>query len=280
MYQYNHLENVSFHEMSECLNLAFSDYSLPIHLDESQLAGLFSASGVDRALSFGAFSHGTLVGFMFNSCGLYQGRRAAFDVATGVIPSHRGNRVFANLFSLALQTMKQRGIEQYYLEVLQHNEGAVSLYKRHGFSIAREFIVLSGSAQESAKPSARVQYADFSAFDFHQAADTKRNCPSYEHSDAMLQLHPHLYAVAYIKEPRLSAWCIFAKASGQIFQLGWNRIEDLREIIQSLQTRYPHITVKNIDRSHSELLEMLLSLSFNVIAAQYEMVQNICKSSI
>lgn len=271
MYQYQNLEGVSFHEISQCLNAAFSDYAIPVHLSETDLSGLFSASGIDRSLSFGAFFEGQLVGCMLNSRGIYQGYQAAFDVATGVIPDHRGKQVFAGLFALAQQAMKQSQIERYYLEVLQQNTPAISLYKRHGFSITREFVVFSGSAPQGGQLPERVQYTSFSAFDAPKNG-VSRNEPSYEHSDNLLRSCPDLYDVAYIKAQNISAWCVFEKSTGQILQFGWDCIQDLREIVQWLLARYPTVIVKNIASTERQLLDMLTSLPFQIAAKQYEMV--------
>ena len=273
MYQYKSLDKISLSEISQCMNLAFSDYAVPIHLTEAELSNLFWVSGVDRDLSYGAFFHGTLVGFMLNSCGLYQGHRAAFNVATGVIPLHRDNQVFTNLLFSVQHVLRENQIERYYLEVLQQNERAISLYERQVFSITRELFVLSSSVSSGILPSNRVKYACFSAFDFSQVFDTNRNIPSYEHSDHVLKLHPHLYNVAYVKKRRVSAWCVFSNTTGQLFQLGWSSIHDLSEIVQSMLTRYPHVIAKNIEASQQEILKMLNGLQFKVVAKQYEMIQ-------
>ena len=55
MYQYKSLDKISLSEISQCMNLAFSDYAVPIHLTEAELSNLFWVSGVDRDLSYGAF---------------------------------------------------------------------------------------------------------------------------------------------------------------------------------------------------------------------------------
>lgn len=273
MYQYQNLEGISLDDMSQCLNSAFSDYSLPICLGAKELSELFAASGVDRAVSFGAFLDGALVGFVFNSCGLYQGHRAAFDVATGIVPAHRGKRIVSNLFALTQQALKQHQIKQYYLEVLQKNERAIALYKRRGFSATREFVVLSGSGQAGCRAPERVRYSSFEAFDFQQTAGLHRNNPFYEHSDYILKLHPERCEVAYLQEQRLSAWCVFARTTGQILQLGWDSIPALGEVVQALLHRYSRITVKNIDSKQQQVLALLDSLSFKVVAKQYEMVR-------
>ena len=272
MYHYQNLERVSLQDISRCLNAAFSDYAVPVHLSETDLSGLFLAGGIDRNLSFGAFFEGQLVGFILNSRGIYQGYRAAFDVATGVIPEHRGKQIFAGLFALARQAMERYQIQRYYLEVLQQNISAISLYQRHGFSITREFVVFSGSASSESQLPEEIQYTAFSAFDFSAAGGIHRNEPSYEHTDSLLHLCPDLYDVAYIKKRNISAWCVFEKRTGQILQFGWNRIQDLRKIVQWLLACYPSVTVKNIDSTERQILDMLESLSFRIVAKQYEMV--------
>ena len=271
MYHYQNLEHVSLRDISRCLNAAFSDYSVPVRLSEVDLSGLFLASGIDRRLSFGAFFEGQLVGCMLNSRGIYQGCRATFDVATGVIPEHRGKQVFAGLFDLARQTMKQYQIQRYYLEVLQQNTPAISLYKRHGFSITRGFVVFSGSTSQKSQLPERVQYTTFSEFDPPKDG-ISRNEPSYEDSDNLLWLCPELYDVAYIKAQNVSAWCVFERRTGQILQFGWEHIQDLREVVQWLLGRYPFVTVKNIESTERQLLDMLASLPFQIVAKQYEMV--------
>lgn len=272
MYHYQNLEYVSLQDISGCLNAAFSDYALPVHLSEADLSGLFLAGGIDRSLSFGAFFEGQLVGCMLNSRGIYQGYRAAFDAATGVIPEHRGKQVFAGLFAFARRTMKQYQIQRYYLEVLQQNTPAISLYHRHGFSVTRELVVFSGSALPGSQLPERVQYTAFSAFAFPKTDGVHRNEPSYEHTDSLLRLCPDLYDVAYIEAQHISAWCVFEKGNGQIMQFGWERIQDLREIVQWLLARYPSVTVKNVDSKERQLLDMLASLPFRMVARQYEMV--------
>ena len=272
MYDYQNLEHVSLQDIAQCLNAAFFDYAIPVRLSEAELSGLFLASGIDRSLSFGAFFEGRLVGCMLNSRGIYQGYRSAFDVATGVIPEHRGKQVFAGLFALARQTMQQYQIQRYYLEVLQQNTPAIALYQRHGFSVTRGFAVFSGSASTGSHLPEEVQYTAFSAFDFSKTDRIHRNEPSYEHADSLLCLCPDLYDVAYIKAQEISAWCVFAKRTGQILQFGWDRIQDLQKIVQWLLVRYPSVIVKNIDFTERQLLDMLTSLPFRMIARQYEMV--------
>ena len=62
MYRYEPIEGLPLAELAECLNLAFSDYYLPVRLNESALAGICKASRVDEKLSFAAFQGEQMVG--------------------------------------------------------------------------------------------------------------------------------------------------------------------------------------------------------------------------
>ena len=117
----------------------FSDYYLPIQLNAAVLAGICKASGVDEKLSFAAFQEEKMVRALLHSRGVYRGKTVLFDVAAGVVPEHRGRKVFTNLFSLAEQEAKRQGVEACCLEVLQQNEKAIALYQKQGFSVCREF---------------------------------------------------------------------------------------------------------------------------------------------
>lgn len=275
MYDYRNLEHVSDYEFAECLNLAFSDYYIPIRLTEEELPHFFKASGVDKKLSFGAFSGRQMVGFILNSCNIYYGQKAVFDVGTGVIPEHRGKKVFTNLLAFAERELKFQGIKRYYLEVLQQNDRAVSLYKRQGFSIVREFSVLRACDLSEKTACANVQYAEYSNFDFQKAGQCYFLSPSYEHSTNVLKLNPDFYQIAYTDHDGVSAFCVFSKRNGQILQLGYRNIQDLQQIIQSLLSTFHELTAKNIDVKEAAVLEMLYSVGFQQVVKQFEMVKEL-----
>lgn len=86
MYEFKPLTLVSYKDITECFNLSFSDYSLPAQLSEADLEKQFTASDVNMSLSFGAFCHGKMIGFIINSCNTYNGVIVVFDVATAIVP--------------------------------------------------------------------------------------------------------------------------------------------------------------------------------------------------
>lgn len=279
MYRFQSLKEVSYAEITDCFNLAFSDYALPTQLTKDQMKALFIGSGVDKELSFGAFLDDQMVGFILNSCSIYHHQKAVFDVGTGVVPSHRGNKVFTKLFSYAKQELLKHGIEKYYLEVLQGNDKAILAYKKQGFEIIREFSVLKCSS--TIKKTADVNLsdmmiADMEKFDFAKVNHCYYVEPCYEHSFPILNRNAHLYAIAYReKEGKITAFCIFSKDKGRILQFGYTNIGELKIIVLLLMEKFRDLFVKNIDRRYVEVLDMFYSLGFTEITQQFEMAKDL-----
>lgn len=276
MYSYKSLKNISYSEIATCLNLAFADYYLPMQLTDEQLQSYFELSGVDSNLSYGAFVENQMVGFIFNSCNIYNGQKAVFDVGTGVIPEHRGNKVFTSLFQFVEQELKKHQIEKYYLEVLQQNDKAISSYKKQGFTVTREFSILNISDYNKEIASAEVKYIDFNDFALNKISHCNCVKPSYEHSTNVLKTNSNLYRVAYIQDNNtIGAFCIFLKEGGHIVQLGYTDINQLKLVIEHLLSKFSTITIKNLDLTYGEILKLLHSIGFKEVCKQFEMVKSI-----
>ncbi len=95
--------------------------------------------GFNDYLSFAAFSDGEIVGFTLNGSGQWNGKATAYDTGTGVQESHRKQGIASRIFRSFAAVLKAHGISQYLLEVIKVNTEAVDLYRKFGFSIAREF---------------------------------------------------------------------------------------------------------------------------------------------
>ena len=274
MYTYQCLSGLSYAKIADCLNLAFSDYALPIQMSAEQVEAFFTSSGADLRLSYGAFYDNRLIGFMVNACSVYNGERAVFDVATGVVPEHRGKKVFTNLFSFAEGEQRKQGVEKYYLEVLQHNQKAINAYQKQGFAVCRAFSVLKASHRTPDSDACSMTQVDLDAFDFEKTHQCISVPPSFENSTAILMRNPDSYAVVYREQGNgIGAFCVFQKQRGQLMQLGYADLAQLKEILQWLFSQYPEIVIKNIDKSYPQVIELLVSLGVQEVAEQFEMVK-------
>ena len=269
MYHFQALQETDIVQLAACLNSAFSDYEQPIRFTPESLKYYLTASAVDLSLSFGAFCDKQLVAVILNSDGIYNNEHVVFDAGTGVIPEHRGKKVFSALFDYTCRQLQCRGITKYYLEVLQSNHPAVSIYTKKGFCIQREYSVLTASGPGANRNGhvTAIPYQNFDTF-----ATKFSVAPSFEHTLYTVSQNPQLYEVLFLDN---RAYCIYAKRNGEIIQLHYNDPDALQDVLSALIHRYPSAMAKNIDRSCCDVIQILKQLGFIEILKQYEMAKDI-----
>lgn len=148
------LKNVSFTAIHETFFHAFADYGLPA-MNKDKLFQMVIRRGFNPALSFGAFDNESLVSFTLNGNGLWHKKNTAYDTGTGTLKAYRGKGLAKQIFIDSVPILKENGIDQYLLEVLQGNEVAVNLYKKQGFEITRVFNYFVGKKSDLKIPSNR-----------------------------------------------------------------------------------------------------------------------------
>ena len=132
------LRSTDFPSLHETFTEAFSDYVIPFALTETQLKNHIILTAVDLDRSVGYFEGGRLVGFSLNGFGEWNGLSTVYDACTGVLPAYRRRGISREMFRFMLPLIREGGIEQFLLEVIKTNEGAVRLYEGLGFKPVRE----------------------------------------------------------------------------------------------------------------------------------------------
>ena len=97
------------------------------------LAAFLHVNHVDARLSQVALAGGDFAGLSFVSAFEGRSRLAAMGVAAGA----RGKGVGDRLMRRLLEASSERGDRQYTLEVIEQNDPAVALYRKHGFRVVR-----------------------------------------------------------------------------------------------------------------------------------------------
>jgi len=85
---------------------------------------------------------------VINSIGLRDGQLSAYDLTTGVLREHHKKGVAKQLMAHTIAELKEKGIQQYYLEVIRTNPSAFALYKKSGFTIHRNLNFFTFSKKE------------------------------------------------------------------------------------------------------------------------------------
>lgn len=125
------LRGVGWAELTTAFEAAFSDYAVPMKMNAAALAAMQLRRGYDPGCSFGAFAGAELVGF---SLTCREGDRA-YDSGTGVAPPFRRGGLARRLVEAALAAAGASSppASRFFLEVIEHNEAAVALYRSLGF---------------------------------------------------------------------------------------------------------------------------------------------------
>lgn len=281
-YTFSFLREQDIPELYETFLQAFADYFVPIKLNRREFDVKLKREGVQLSFCAGAYHNEKLVGFIMTGLGEWQGKPTAYNAGTGVLPGHRGHRLTQGMYAFMIPKLKESGIEQCLLEVIQQNEVAVQVYKTLGFTVTRSLdcfrapvqnLVLSGEVleavvvRETAKPQWEV-YAGFCNIS-----------PSWQHTKEAFKQNPDQKMVleAYVEE-QLVGFAAFFPRTGSVSQLavqqGFRKkgvaTVLLREVVK--QTTAPALMMINVDTAGQELLNFLQRVQFERILGQYEML--------
>ena len=131
------LTEIPFNIIFETQSKAFNDYRFKWSKDELKKA--IHRRGFDASISFGAFINNELVSYTLNGIGTFNGLKTVYDTSTGTIEEFRGNGLATKIFEYSIPFLKEEGVQQYVLEVLEENEKAISVYTKQGFIVSRKF---------------------------------------------------------------------------------------------------------------------------------------------
>ena len=278
------LEKISNEVLFEAFQEAFKDYEL--QLSQPELEKMLHRRGFTPHLSFGAFSGEKLVSFTFNGTGNFNDIPTAYDTGTGTIEEYRGKGLAGRIFEYSIPHLKAAGISQYLLEVLQHNSKAVSLYRRLGFEVSREFnyftqvtsmLRLPSISEESgyrilpAKLSDKVR---MSMFWDHP--------PSWQNSfDAVERACEDFRILGAYEDNTLVGYCIFEPGSGDITQIavekGYRRkgIASLLLLEAIKLNRHDSVKAINYQTNQSDFSHLMECFGISKRGQQFEMIKRL-----
>ena len=267
-------EKTGLEQITECFNLAFSDYPVKTELTVEQNRRRLERLGVDYSLCACAFYGEELVGFILCAAGEHCGVRAAYDAATGVVPAHRGRGLFKQMLGLCRERLAQTGTDVFYTEALCENTKALSLYESNGFVRRRELVWLTcEKAPQADKNTVQVKSVPVPQFDLSACNGLDLFTPSFENRTQALENGADgLYAV-YDGQEHINALCIH-DAAGVIYRLGARpeAVNRLPALAAGVYARTGAVKLSNIDASDTRLLKMLADAGFKTFARQYELI--------
>lgn len=262
---------------------AFSDYSLPFELNEERFRNHILLNAVDLNRSVGCFRGDEMIGFSLNGFGPWEGKHTAYDAGTGVIPEERRRGVSDAMFDLMIPVFKGQGAEQFLLEVITTNEPAVNLYKKLGFEVQRELLLLEapGRLKIDSKPNMDIGVRRIAAADLPSFAEFWDGMPSWQNSNEAIARSERMKTIlgAFIDD-RCVGYIAFSSRLGRVAQFVVDKNCRNRGIgnrllleMQSDLGEGCKMQVLNIDKAVTETVQFLMSRGFEKALTQYEMIK-------
>jgi ribosomal protein S18 acetylase RimI-like enzyme len=121
--------------LAKAFQVSFSDYFVPMNMDETHLREFIYVNDIDLKLSFLAETpSGQPVGQALS------GRRGeqGWIGGVGLHPEYRGKGIARDLVRKQLMAFRDGGVQEVTLEVLSQNERAMKLYDKLGFETVRD----------------------------------------------------------------------------------------------------------------------------------------------
>ena len=276
------MENTSFDDLFATHVEAFKNY--PFQWGYDAFRHMLRRRSYVPALSYGAFYHGSLVSFTLNGIGNFNGLHSAYDTGTGTVEDHRGKGLAGAIFEYSVPLLKQAGIKQYVLEVLEDNASACSVYSKQGFNISRTFDCFRTSTADWIIPQravpAGIELRDID-FSYGTQMEAMNDFPlSWQNSfQSLLNMPGNFRCVGAFKGNDLVGYGIVEPATGDIPLLAVTRQERRKGIgtllLQELRNRNEAeiLKVVNIESGQEEIKQFIINNGIPKIVAQYEMIK-------
>ena len=282
-YTFSFLKEQDVPELYDTFMAAFADYIMPMKITREEFATKFKREGVEPTFCAGAFHDRKLVGFVLTGLGEWQGKPTAYNAGTGVLPTHRGHQLTKRLYEFMLPKLRESGIEQCLLEVIQQNERALKAYKAVGFETTRSLECFRSPKQDlllsdeqpkniSIRIATRPNWEAYAEF-----CDAR---PSWQNTRHAFRKSPDKKVIleAFHEDNLLVGYVAFFPRTGTIAQLAVlqnyrNRgvaTALLKEVV--IQTEAPALIAINVDTTCRVMLEFFERIHFNMILSQYEML--------
>jgi ribosomal protein S18 acetylase RimI-like enzyme len=278
------LDKISFDFLFDAFSGAFNDYEVQINKNEFQM--MLSRRGFVPELSFGAFENDKLVSFTLNGIGMFNGLKTAYDTGTGTIKEFRGKGLATEVFTFSIPILKNAGITQYVLEVLQHNTKAISVYKNLGFEVSREFNYFIQHKDEIkhglrlAQTKYELKRIDLDLKD--QMINFQDFAPSWQNSfESVARSMSEFIMLGAFDDKSLVGYCIFAPNTGDITQIAVDKNYRLQGIASSLidevakENKHHNIKLINAEVGCDSIRYFIESMGIQQRGKQFEMIRKL-----
>ena len=137
--------------LRELFNEGFSDYLLPLQLDDAAFRDHVDGNDIDLDCSRVVIEDRPAALALIARRGA-----SAWVGGMGTAPPYRRQGLGDRALTAGLEAARRQGCQEVWLEVIDENRAAIALYEKLGFEFAREVVVWSLPARQDAAPASRL----------------------------------------------------------------------------------------------------------------------------
>jgi len=272
------LNKISFEQLANCFNKAFSDYIVPVSVTSEYLKYRSKRQLIDFNLSYGAFAGDDLVGLVLIGVSESSEGKRLYNGGTGVIPEYRGRGLTKQIFSEVLTKARiDNSISGLSLEVIKGNDRALKIYEEIGFNAIRTLNFYSGYIKlNSDKNIQGILIRDFDLKEVEQLIPLWDFIPAWENGwDAIWNVKDTYRYLGAYKDHELVGYIVINPENGYIPQFFVKKSCRKRGIgsliFQQAMDLSSKLVINNVDYNALEVNELLLKLGLKLTVQQYEM---------
>ncbi len=255
----------------DAFNNAFADYSISIQFTPETKKQRLKKARSNLDYSVGVFDDGKLVAFILTGVGQKNGLKTTYNGGTGVIPSHRGQRLVKQMYDFITPIWKRNGFTQTTLEVIVDNDIAIKAYESVGMSKIRRLISYHGPLPKGSLPSS-LHFTTSTSFSW----DKYKPLHSFDYAWDFCRDGVEAISEEYLsyelhnEHNQLLAFAIIHK-KGQIAQAGVQHPNHWPQLMTALNAHFDTLKWVNIDESDKTLIKALQSIDWKILVEQFEM---------
>lgn len=282
-FRFTFLTEKELPELHEAFLQSFADYLIPIQMDTEQFKTKIKREGIAPSFCTAAYVGTEMAGFILTGLGEWHGKPTAYNAGTGVLPQYRGYNLTRQLYAYMLPKLRESGIEQCLLEVIQENAPALRSYKAIGFKVTRSldlFRALTGEMLLKVEEPEGITITATSKPDWKTYSCFWDAEPSWQNTAEAIRKSPDDKVIleARDKEQEIVGYLILFPNAGSVAQFAVDERSRRKGIGTALLREAVHLThtsalmFVNIDTTATSLIRYLERRHFNNMLRQYEML--------
>ena len=281
--KFNTLNRIETKDILNVFNESFSDYFIPFHLTEEQLESKMLADKVNLDLSVGVFEKGNLIAFILHGFDKIKNEKIVYNGGTGVIPKKRGSGLTKKMHHFILPILKEKGISQLQLEVINENIQAIKSYEKSGYKIERKLLCYKGKIN-IIKTNNSIVIKKLQKYDWDTMEPFWDIVPTWQNSKNVVnELRKTNTAVGAYINNQLVGYIIYNPNNKRLQQIAVSKNFRQKKVASTLMSKLiedygSSFSIINVDNSSNSVNAFLNKIGFKKSLEQLEMKLRLDKS--